>query len=77
MKHFFIVILIFISHLVSAQTSIEKVKKYCSSHEHEMLKEYFRLLSLPNHALDKVNIDKNALFIESMLKKRGVKTQLL
>ena len=77
MKHFFIVILIFISHLVSAQTSIEKVKKYCSSHEHEMLKEYFSLLSLPNHALDKVNIDKNALFIESMLKKRGVKTQLL
>lgn len=77
MKHFFIVILFFISHLVSAQTSIEKVKKYCLSHEHEMLKEYFSLLSLPNHALDKVNIDKNALFIESMLKKRGVKTQLL
>ena len=77
MKHFFILILIFISHLVSAQTSIEKVKKYCSSHEHEMLKEYFSLLSLPNHALDKVNIDKNALFIESMLKKRGIKTQLL
>ena len=77
MKHFFVVILIFISHLVSAQTSTEKVKKYCSSHEGEMLKEYFSLLSLPNHALDKVNIDKNALFIESMLKKRGIKTQLL
>ena len=77
MKHFFIVILLFTYQILAAQTSIEKVKKYSSSHEGEMLKEYFSLLSLPNHALDKVNIDKNALFIESMLKKRGIKTQLL
>jgi acetylornithine deacetylase/succinyl-diaminopimelate desuccinylase-like protein len=77
MKHFFILILLFTCQILAAQTSIEKVKKYCSSHEGEMLKEYFSLLSLPNHALDKVNIDKNALFIESMLKKRGIKTRLL
>ena len=42
-----------------------------------LFKEYFNLLSLPNHALDKVNINKNTIFIESMLKKRGIPTKLL
>ena len=77
MKHFFIAILLFSCQIVAAQTAIEKVKKYCALHEGDMLKEYFSLLSLPNYALDKVNIDKNAFFIESMLKKRGIRTQLL
>jgi acetylornithine deacetylase/succinyl-diaminopimelate desuccinylase-like protein len=77
MKHFLIVILLFSYQILTAQTSIEKVRKYCSLHEHDMLKEYFSLLSLPNYAFDKVNIDKNAVFIESMLKKRGIQTRLL
>jgi acetylornithine deacetylase/succinyl-diaminopimelate desuccinylase-like protein len=77
MKYIFITLLFCTCHIAAAQTSIEKVRKYCSSHEGEMLKEYFNLLSLPNHALDKVNINKNALFIESMLKKRGIQTKLL
>jgi acetylornithine deacetylase/succinyl-diaminopimelate desuccinylase-like protein len=77
MKHLLAIILFFICQFIFAQTSTEKVRTYCSLHEGEMLKEYFSLLSLPNHALDKVNIDKNALFIESMLKKRGIQTQLL
>ena len=77
MKHFLIAILFFSCQIVAAQTAIEKVKQYCALHEGDMLKEYFSLLSLPNYALDKVNIDKNAFFIESMLKKRGIRTQLL
>ena len=77
MKQFLLLIILFTYQTTTAQTSIEKVKKYCSMHEGEMLKEYFSLLSLPNHALDKVNINKNTLFIESMLKKRGVQTKLL
>jgi acetylornithine deacetylase/succinyl-diaminopimelate desuccinylase-like protein len=77
MRHFFIAILFFSCQIVAAQTAIEKVKQYCALHESNMLKEYFSLLSLPNYALDKVNIDKNAFFIESMLKKRGIRTQLL
>ncbi len=77
MKYFLFSILLFTCQLVTAQTAIEKVQKYCAQHEGEMMKEYFSLLSIPNYALDKINIDKNALFIETMLKKRGIKTKLL
>lgn len=77
MKHLLIAILLFTYQMAGAQTSVEKVRQYRSLHEGDMLKEYFELLSIPNHALDKVNIDKNAFFIESMLKKRGIQTKLL
>jgi acetylornithine deacetylase/succinyl-diaminopimelate desuccinylase-like protein len=77
MKQFFIAILLFTYQMAAGQTAIDRVNKYCLQHQNEMIKEYFSLLSLPNHALDKVNITKNALFIESMLKKRGIQTKLL
>ncbi|MEY4573131.1 MAG: hypothetical protein RLZ10_2409, partial [Bacteroidota bacterium] len=77
MKYFLFTILLFTCQLVAAQTAIEKVQIYRAQHEGEMMKEYFSLLSIPNYALDKINIDKNALFIETMLKKRGIKTKLL
>ncbi len=77
MKHFFLAIILFTYQIVAAQTANEKVQKYCAQHQGEMIKEYFNLLSLPNHALDKVNINKNTIFIESMLKKRGIPTKLL
>ena len=63
--------------LDTSQSSINKVKQYRKQHEREIISEYFNLLSIPNHALDKANINKNALQIENMLKKRGIKTKLL
>jgi acetylornithine deacetylase/succinyl-diaminopimelate desuccinylase-like protein/predicted alpha/beta superfamily hydrolase len=63
--------------LDTSQTSITKVRQYRKQHEREIISEYFHLLSIPNHALDKINIDKNAVLIENMLKKRGIKTKLL
>jgi len=77
MKHFFLAIILFTYQIVAAQTTNEKVQNYCAQHQGVMIKEYFNLLSLPNHALDKVNINKNRIFIESMLKKRGIPTKLL
>jgi len=77
MKQTLFIILLFVCQLADAQNSIDKVNKYRAQHESAILKEYFSLLSIPNYALDKVNIDKNALFIEAMLKKRGIETKLL
>ncbi len=77
MKQLFIAILLFTYQMAAGQTAIDRVNKYCLQHQNKMIKEYFSLLSLPNYALDKVNINKNALFIESMLKKRGIQTKLL
>ena len=77
MKHALFIILLFAFQLADAQSTIDKVNKYRAQHENAILKEYFSLLSIPNYALDKVNIDKNAVFIETMLKKRGIQTKLL
>lgn len=63
--------------LDTTQTPVTKVRQFRKQHEKEMIREYFDLLSIPNHAMDKVNIDRNAVLIESMLKKRGIKTRLL
>ena len=63
--------------LDTPRTDVNKVRQYRKKHEREMIAEYFSLLSIPNHASDKVNIDKNAVLIENMLKKRGIKTKLL
>src|SRR3990170_970616 len=60
-----------------AQNDIDKVRAYRQANEHQILAEYFELLSIPNFALDTVNIQKNAECIASLLQKRGVKTQLL
>jgi len=46
-------------------------------HERPILAEFIEFLSLPNLARDTANIRKNAGAIESLLEKRGVKTQLL
>ena len=77
MKQSLFIILLFAFKLADAQNAIDKVNKYRAQKESTILKEYFSLLSIPNYALDKINIDKNALFIEAMLKKRGIQTKLL
>ena len=76
MKQTLFLILLFACQLANAQNKIDKVNKYRAQNENAILKEYFSLLSIPNYALDKVNIDKNALFIEAMLKKRGIQSKL-
>lgn len=77
MKHALFIILLFVCELANAQNTIDKINKYRAQHESAILREYFSLLSIPNYALDKVNMDKNAVFIEAMLKKRGIQTKLL
>jgi acetylornithine deacetylase/succinyl-diaminopimelate desuccinylase-like protein len=62
-----------------AQTSPAAVaaKSYRQTHEHEIIAEYVKLLSIPNVASDAPNIRRNADLIVQMLERRGVKTQLL
>ena len=66
---------------VSAQTTPqaaqEKVRDYRRAHEHEILKEYLALLSIPNVASDTQNIRRNAEFIAEMMKQRGLTPRLL
>jgi len=66
---------------VSAQTTQqaaqEKVRDYRRAHEHEILKEYLALLSIPNVASDTQNTRRNAEFIAEMMKQRGLTPRLL
>ncbi len=61
----------------SGKAGLEKIRNYRKAHEQEIIKEFCQLLAIPNVALDKENILKNAVFIKTMLEKRGVQTQVL
>jgi acetylornithine deacetylase/succinyl-diaminopimelate desuccinylase-like protein len=60
-----------------AQTTQDKVRDHRRANEHQILKEYLELLSIPNVAADTPNIRKNADFIAEMMKRRGLTPRLL
>ena len=70
-------LLILLPFCVSAQTTQEKVRDYRRANEHQILKEFTTLLSIPNVASDTQNIRKNATLIVEMMKQRGLNPRLL
>jgi acetylornithine deacetylase/succinyl-diaminopimelate desuccinylase-like protein len=70
-------LLIFLPLPLFAQTTQEKVHDYRRSNEHQILKEFTTLLSIPNVAADTQNIRKNAALIMEMMKQRGLNPRLL
>ena len=71
------IILLLMAGSAFAQSDLEKVRTYRQANEHDILAEYFELLSIPNSALDRRDIQRNAEFIAFLLQKRGLKTRLL
>jgi acetylornithine deacetylase/succinyl-diaminopimelate desuccinylase-like protein len=63
--------------LVFSQTTQDKVREYRRANEHQILKEYLALLSIPNVASDTQNIRKNAALIVEMMNQRGLNPRLL
>jgi len=53
------------------------VRGYRQSNEVEILKELLDFLAIPNIASDSQNIRKNAEYISTLLKRRGINTQFL
>lgn len=62
---------------VSSQTVQEKVRDFRRANEHQILKEFTTLLSIPNVARDIVSIRKNAALIIEMMNERGLSPRLL
>ena len=56
--------------------AIETARHYRTTHEVEIVRAYFELLSIPNVASDAVNIRRNAEFLQGELTRRGVEAQL-
>ena len=72
-----LLLLILLPWPLFAQTTQEKVRDYRRSNEHQILKEFTTLLSIPNVAADTENIRKNAALIVEMMKQRGLSPRLL
>jgi acetylornithine deacetylase/succinyl-diaminopimelate desuccinylase-like protein len=62
-----------------AQTEeVLKIRQYHLANEREIRNEYISFLSIPNIAVDTPNLQKNAVFIMDMMKRRGIQqVQLL
>src|SRR5579885_1463310 len=65
--------------LLAAQTNpaAAAAHKWRQQHERAIVDEFIALLSLPNIARDKENIQRNAELISKMLEKRGVAAKLV
>src|SRR5206468_4406561 len=67
--------------LVSAQSQspdILKIRNYRTAHEKDIINEFISFLSIPNVAVDTLNLQKSAAFVMGMMKKRGIQqVQLL
>jgi acetylornithine deacetylase/succinyl-diaminopimelate desuccinylase-like protein len=61
----------------TAQTPAAAARQWHVAHRQEILQEFQTLLAIPNVASDTPNIQRNADALVTMLKKRGVQTQLL
>jgi acetylornithine deacetylase/succinyl-diaminopimelate desuccinylase-like protein len=72
-----LLLLLLLAFPVFAQTTQEKVREYRRTNEHQLLREYFDFLSLPNVASDTPNIRRNATRIMEMMKLRGLEPRLL
>src|SRR5690349_22835308 len=49
-----------------------QVRAYREAHEKQIVTEFVSLLSIPNHAGDRGDIERNAQEISAMLRQRGV-----
>jgi hypothetical protein len=72
-----LLLLVLLASTVLAQTTQEKVRDFRRANEHQILKEFVTLLSIPNVASDTQNIRKNAALIVEMMKQRGLSPRLL
>src|SRR4051812_6859546 len=55
----------------------KETRTWRTKHEREILTEFADLLSIPNLAGDKTNIQRNAEAIRALCEKRGLTTKLL
>jgi acetylornithine deacetylase/succinyl-diaminopimelate desuccinylase-like protein len=72
-----VLLTLFISNVIPAQTPKAAADQYRAAHEHQILQEFTSLLAIPNVASDKPNIQRNAETLVQALEKRHVAAKLL
>ncbi|MBT7524511.1 MAG: M20/M25/M40 family metallo-hydrolase, partial [Candidatus Marinimicrobia bacterium] len=66
-----------IAFSVEQPKSINATKTWVNRNGHKIIKDFVKLLSIPNVASDTVSIRKNAEYISSLFEKRNFKMKLL
>jgi acetylornithine deacetylase/succinyl-diaminopimelate desuccinylase-like protein len=72
------ILLLFSIGSFGQSTETLQVRDYRHKNEHSIINEFVSFLTIPNIASDSINIQKNAVFIMDMMRRRGIdKVQLL
>ena len=61
----------------TAETPLHKVRQFRQAHERELLTEFEQLVAIPNVGADTANLRRTALFVQDMMRRRGITTELL
>ena len=77
MKKLFAFALLALLGLSQANDPMQKVRQFRQAHEQSLLTEFEELVAIPNVAADTANLRRTALFIQEMMRRRGIKAQLL
>lgn len=60
-----------------AQAQADKVRQLVQQRQQQLLQEYLQFVTIPNVMGDSINIHRNAAFIQQMMERRGIATQIL
>jgi acetylornithine deacetylase/succinyl-diaminopimelate desuccinylase-like protein len=74
---FFLVILSSLAEWAQSQGAVSAAREWGKTHRAEIMEQFTTLLSIPNVAGDRQNIQRNADLLVSMLQRRSVESQLL
>lgn len=77
MRRVLILVLLAVPAFLPAQTLRDDVRAYRVRSEAAIVEELRTFLAIPNLASDTKNIERNAVALEAMLKKRGIETRML
>lgn len=80
MKRFCLILtLVFLFYFpcLGIDPTVSAVRDYRRANEHQLLQEFFRLLSMPNVASDRENIRRNADYLVAEMRKRDLNPRLL
>ena len=77
MKKLFALAVLVLMGSAQAQDPLQKVRQFRQANEQALLTEFEQLVAIPNVAADSANLRRTALFIQDMMRRRGIRTQLL
>ena len=77
MKQLFAIALLAACAAAPATDPPLRIRQFRQAHEQALLAEFEQLVAIPNVAADSTNLRRTALFVQGMMQRRGISTQLL